>query len=84
MTTSMIANARVWNAVVFPSVMKCIPNDPSPLYCLSVRTAMSVRTASVRIFNEHTRLWFSVRAIYLSVRAIYHWLPNHPDEREEC
>jgi len=77
MTTSMIANARVWNAVVFPSVMKCIPNDPSPLYCLSVRTAMSVRTASVRIFNEHTRLWFSVR-------AIYHWLPNHPDEREEC
>jgi len=38
---------------------------------------MSVRTASVRIFNEHTRLWFSVR-------AIYHWLPNHPDEREEC
>ena len=77
MTTIMIANARVWNAVVFPSVMKCIPNDPSPLYCLSVRTAMSVRTASVRIFNEHTRLWFSVR-------AIYHWLPNHPDEREEC
>ena len=71
MTTSMIANARVWNAVVFPSVMKCIPNDPSPPYCLSVRTAF------VRTFNEHARLWFSVR-------AIYHWLPNHPDEREEC
>jgi hypothetical protein len=30
MTTIMIANARVWNAVVFPSVMKCVPNKPSP------------------------------------------------------
>jgi hypothetical protein len=30
MTTSMIANARVWNAVVFPSVMTCLHNEPSP------------------------------------------------------
>ena len=70
MTTIMIANARVWNAVVFPSLMKCIP---IALHCLSVRTPL------VRTFNEHARLWFSVSAIYLSVSAIYHWLPNHPD-----
>jgi hypothetical protein len=63
MTTIMIANARVWNAVVFPSLMKCIP---IALHCLSVRTAL------VRTFNEHARLWFSVN-------AINHWLPNHPD-----
>jgi hypothetical protein len=66
MTTIMIANARVWKAVVFPSLMKCVPNKPSPLYCLSVRTV------SVVTFNEHARQWFSVR-------AIYHWLSNHPD-----
>jgi hypothetical protein len=66
MITNTTANAHVWNAVVFPGVMKCIPNEPSPLYYLGVRTF------SVQTFNEHARLWFSVR-------AIYHWLPNHAD-----
>ena len=67
MTTIMIANTRVWNVVVFLSAMKCVPNKPSPLYWLEWE-AVSVPT-----FNEHARQWFSVR-------AIYHWLPNHPSE----
>jgi hypothetical protein len=32
----MIANARVWNAVVFPSVMKCVPNATRPLAAVAL------------------------------------------------
>jgi hypothetical protein len=46
MTTIMIANARVWNAVVFPSVMKCVPNATRPLAAVA-RPICHAETTSV-------------------------------------
>ena len=49
MTTSMIANARDWNAVVF--AMKCVLNERSLFRPLAPRFARGSTDGSYDIFN---------------------------------